>query len=180
MVKLLELEKQRVRSAVTEVGEGAKVESMSVDVKRSEEEQVEGKEESADEEGTLESLLIDDTAEMVADIRYTIHEDVYNEIHYTLRGGLALRPPKEPNGQPIPRTITLLQTPQDGAIEFLDSVVETVAQDVGADLIRLDAQISQRPCPTSLERIWLGTPLRSQHLAMKPQESPENCKTTQT
>ena len=40
MVKLLELEKQRVRSAVTEVGEGAKVESMSVDVKRSEEEQV--------------------------------------------------------------------------------------------------------------------------------------------
>lgn len=78
--------------------------------------------------------------ERAADIRYTIHEDVYNEIQHTLRGGLSLRPPQEPNGQPIPRTITLLQTPQDGAMEFLDNVVETVAQDLDADLIRLNAQ----------------------------------------
>ncbi len=72
--------------------------------------------------------------------RYSIHVDIYKEILATIRAGFALRPPKGSASQSILRPITLLQCPKDGGTFYLDSVVETVASKVDADLVRLDAQ----------------------------------------
>jgi len=72
--------------------------------------------------------------------KYSIHVDVYREILATLRAGLSLRPPKNAANLPVPRPVTLLQCPKDGGSYYLDSVVETIASKLEADLIRLDAQ----------------------------------------
>lgn len=71
--------------------------------------------------------------------KYTIHVDVYREIISAVRSGLTLRPPRNIPTTSIPRPVTLLQCPKDGGTLYLDSVVETVAQKLGADLVRLDA-----------------------------------------
>ncbi|KAH7357010.1 spastin [Rhexocercosporidium sp. MPI-PUGE-AT-0058] len=78
--------------------------------------------------------------ESMESAKYSIHVDVYREILATLRAGLSLRPPKDTANQPIPRPVTLLQCPKDGGSFYLDSIVETVASKLDADLIRLDAQ----------------------------------------
>jgi hypothetical protein len=73
------------------------------------------------------------------DAKYSIQVDVYKEILTALRAGLALRPPKNSENFNILRPITLLQCPKDGGSFYLDSIVETIATKLGADLIRLDA-----------------------------------------
>ncbi|CZT06681.1 hypothetical protein WAI453_006024 [Rhynchosporium graminicola] len=78
--------------------------------------------------------------ESVEAAKYSIHVDVYREILATLRAGLSLRPPTTGKDQPIPRPVTLLQCPKDGGSYFLDSVVETIASKLDADLIRVDSQ----------------------------------------
>ncbi|TVY75641.1 ATPase family AAA domain-containing protein [Lachnellula suecica] len=71
--------------------------------------------------------------------KYSIQVDVYKEIYSTMQAGLRLRPPRTPDGPSINRPITLLQCPKDGGESYLDSIVETVASKLGADLIRLDS-----------------------------------------
>ena len=70
--------------------------------------------------------------------KYSMHVDVYKEILSTLRAVLILRPPRNP--QSILRPITMLQCPKEGGTYYLDSVVETIASKLGADLVRIDAQ----------------------------------------
>jgi hypothetical protein len=74
------------------------------------------------------------------DAKYSMQVDVYKEILSALRAGLVLRPPKNSDIPNINRPITLLQCPKDGGAFYLDSVVETIATKLGADLVRLDAQ----------------------------------------
>jgi SpoVK/Ycf46/Vps4 family AAA+-type ATPase len=71
--------------------------------------------------------------------KYSMHVDIYREILSALRAALALRPPKN-STLPVPRPVTVLQCPRDGGTYYLDSIVETIATKLGADLIRLDAQ----------------------------------------
>ena len=71
--------------------------------------------------------------------RYSIHVDVYKEIFATLKAGLALRPPRH-TSKTIIRPHTVLHCPKNGTTGYLDSIVETVAMKLGADLIRLDTQ----------------------------------------
>ncbi|RFU29372.1 hypothetical protein B7463_g6975, partial [Scytalidium lignicola] len=78
--------------------------------------------------------------ESTRNAKYTIHVDIYNEILCSLRAGLFLRPPTNIDSQSITRPILLLQCPKDGGTYYLDSVVETTAEKLGADLVRLDAQ----------------------------------------
>lgn len=84
--------------------------------------------------------IVECDLESTKDAKYSIHVDVYMEILAALRAGLALRPPKNSANQQIPRAVTVLQCPKDGGTFYLDSVVETLAKKLGADLIRLDAQ----------------------------------------
>lgn len=72
--------------------------------------------------------------------RYSIHVDIYKEILVTLKAALTLRPPKRASIGTLSRPITHLQCPKDGGTYYLDSVVETVASKLNADLIRIDAQ----------------------------------------
>lgn len=73
------------------------------------------------------------------DAKYSIHADVYKEILATVKAGLALRPPRNTN-RTVLRPHTVLQCPKDGTTYYLDSIVETIATKLGADLVRLDAQ----------------------------------------
>ncbi|KAE9375752.1 hypothetical protein N431DRAFT_370578 [Stipitochalara longipes BDJ] len=72
--------------------------------------------------------------------KYGINFDIFQELAATLRAGLALRPPKNSNSNPIPRPITVLQCPADGGSYYLDAIVEKISEQLGADLIRLDSQ----------------------------------------
>jgi SpoVK/Ycf46/Vps4 family AAA+-type ATPase len=72
--------------------------------------------------------------------KYSIHADIYKEILANIRAGLILKAPKGYSVQALKRPFTVLQCPKDGGTLFLDSVVETVAAQCEADLIRLDAQ----------------------------------------
>ncbi|TVY90075.1 Protein MSP1 [Lachnellula willkommii] len=91
--------------------------------------------------------------------KYSMHVDVYKEILSSLRAGLSLRPPKDSENLNILRPITLLQCPKDGGDFYLDSVVETIATKLGADVIRLDAQdIAQIVGPYVDENVaWTGS-----------------------
>ncbi|RDL40310.1 p-loop containing nucleoside triphosphate hydrolase [Venustampulla echinocandica] len=72
--------------------------------------------------------------------RYSMNSAVYREIISSLRAGLSLRAPKGSENQSITRPITVLHCPKDGGSYYLDSVVETAAVQLQADLICLDAQ----------------------------------------
>ena len=71
--------------------------------------------------------------------KYSMHVDIFNEIHATLNAGLALRPPRAP-GNSVVRTHTLLQCPKEGGSLFLDTIVETMAKKLGTDLIQISPQ----------------------------------------
>ncbi|RDW82370.1 hypothetical protein BP6252_03482 [Coleophoma cylindrospora] len=75
-----------------------------------------------------------------SEAKYSIHVDVYKEILAFIKAGLILRPPPNIDGKDIRRPILLLQCPKDGGTYYLDSVVETIATKLEADLVRLDAQ----------------------------------------
>jgi SpoVK/Ycf46/Vps4 family AAA+-type ATPase len=72
--------------------------------------------------------------------KYSMHVHVYKEILSTLRAGLTLNPPRNTGTKTLVRPITVLQCPKDGGSYYLDSVVETIAGKLNADLVRLDAQ----------------------------------------
>lgn len=72
--------------------------------------------------------------------KYSMHVHVYKEILTSLRAMLALRPPRNTGNASLSRPITVLQCPKDGGTYYLDTIVETIASKLGADLVRLDAQ----------------------------------------
>ena len=75
------------------------------------------------------------------DAKYTLNVDVYLEILAAVRAGLTLRPnPSYADKKHIPRPVTVLQCPKDGGTYFLDSILETIATKVEADLVSIDAQ----------------------------------------
>ncbi|KAK2627573.1 hypothetical protein QTJ16_003539 [Diplocarpon rosae] len=78
--------------------------------------------------------------ETTAAAKYSVQVDVYREILATLRAGLALRPPKSTTNNTLLRPVTFLQCPKDGGSYFLDTIIETIASKLDADLIRLNAQ----------------------------------------
>jgi hypothetical protein len=79
-----------------------------------------------------------ESAPRPAESRYAIKDEIYQEILSTLRAGLALAPPK--SSYRTSRPISVLQCPRDGGSYYLDAIVDKVAEDLGADLIRLDSQ----------------------------------------
>ena len=70
--------------------------------------------------------------------KYIINVDVYREIMSATRSGLTLRPPRNIPMISIPRPLLHLQCPKEDGTLYLDSVVDTVAGKLGADVIRLD------------------------------------------
>lgn len=72
--------------------------------------------------------------------RYWLDEPVWKEIQTHVQAGLML--PKAPflNSFAAMKSNCLLHFPKEGGIYCLDAVVESVAADVGADLVRIDVQ----------------------------------------
>jgi len=69
--------------------------------------------------------------------RYHIHADVYKEISSSIQASLSLRPSKGVTEKNIPRPALVLHCPKDGGTFYLDAVVEKLAVEAGADLIRV-------------------------------------------
>lgn len=72
--------------------------------------------------------------------RYQLHQSIWNEILANIRSSLSLPTSTYSDNFAAQKVHILLQSPKDGGIYFLDSVVEKAALATGADLIRLDAQ----------------------------------------
>lgn len=76
---------------------------------------------------------------VVDDAKYSINVNIYRETLSTFKAELAFRPP--PNIEKnITRPVTVLHCPKNEGTLYLNSVVETVAEGLRADVIRLDAQ----------------------------------------
>jgi SpoVK/Ycf46/Vps4 family AAA+-type ATPase len=93
-------------------------------------------------EGTPKALqtegILEDDVPAIQNAKYTIHIDIYREILSAIKAGLILRPPRNIPMNSIPRPLTHLQCPKDGGTFYLDAVVETIAEKLGADVVRLD------------------------------------------
>lgn len=78
--------------------------------------------------------------EPVAKERYQLHESVWKEITTNIRTGLLL--PKGAFADSLASTKShyLLHLPKEGGLYFLDAATEKLAEEVGADLIRIDVQ----------------------------------------
>lgn len=117
-----------------------------------------------EEDGTLKAeaerqslALVECGLPPLKDAKYTLHVDIYQEILSSLKAALSLRPPR--TGKTIQRPVTLLQCPKEGGTYYLDSIVETIATKLGADLVRMDAQdIAQIVGPYVDENLaWTGS-----------------------
>lgn len=93
-----------------------------------------------------EKVLSEDVKRQLEDLeeekkhRYWLDEPVWKEIQTHVQAGLML--PKAPflNSFAAMKSNCLLHFPKEGGIYCLDAVVESVAADAGADLVRIDAQ----------------------------------------
>jgi len=72
------------------------------------------------------------------DDRYSIHVNVYGELISNINAVLSLRPPPGVESKEILRPDILLQCPKHDGIAFMNQVVDTVAYDLKADIVRLD------------------------------------------
>lgn len=76
---------------------------------------------------------------IVEGAKYSINANIYREALSTLKAELAFRPPPSIERN-ITRPVTVLHCPKSEGTLYLNSVVETIAEGLGADVIRLDAQ----------------------------------------
>lgn len=81
-----------------------------------------------------------DAESLAAAPRYQLHQSIWKEVLANIRSGLSLPPSVYSENFAAQKVHVLLQCPRDGGIYFLDAVVEQAAREIGADLLRLDAQ----------------------------------------
>ena len=92
-------------------------------------------------ETVAEESIVEDVKETPAPThRYQIHEPVWEEILSTVRTGLLLPKGAFVDGLASTKSHCLLFLPKDGGLYYLDAVAEKLAVEVGADLVRIDAQ----------------------------------------
>lgn len=86
----------------------------------------------------LQATAADATLDYDRSGRYSIHVNVYGELLSSINTVLSLRPPKGVEPKEILRPDILLQCPKHDGIAFMNQVVDTVAYDLKADIVRLD------------------------------------------
>ncbi|KAL7270349.1 hypothetical protein RUND412_006953 [Rhizina undulata] len=104
-------------------------------VRRFGEEKKEGKESVVSSESEAIVKALDYRGE-----RYQMHENVWKEIVAHVRAGLILPKSSFLDSFAALKSHCLLHFPKEGGVYYLDAVTEKVAAEVGADLVRIDAQ----------------------------------------
>ncbi|KAH8589695.1 hypothetical protein B0O99DRAFT_692256 [Bisporella sp. PMI_857] len=97
---------------------------------------------SKDEGTTQDTLRRNNMLELLSvkdDRKYLLPLEVFLEVRATIKAGLVLRPPPVTRN-PVVRTHTVLQCPNEGGMYYLDSIVHLIAHEFEADVISLDAQ----------------------------------------
>ncbi|RAK96263.1 ATP-binding protein [Aspergillus ibericus CBS 121593] len=94
--------------------------------------------------------------------RYALTEALWEELCASARAGLRLPPTKYAQEPSARKSHLVLQYPGTDGILFLDAVVKRLAQELGADLVTLNAQdIAQLCSEQDLADIGTTTPIRS-------------------
>jgi len=106
-----------------------------------------------------------------ASTRYLLEENLWREIVATLRAGLASPKRFSSHSLAVMKSHCILHSPVGGSVYQLDAIVNRVAQDVGADVIRID--------PLDLEEL-LGESVGDSRLGWYtlPYDPPGSSKTT--
>lgn len=99
-----------------------------------------GKAESEEELETNEVKQLLEEIRAEKKYRYWVDDVVWKEIITHVQAGLMLPKATYLDSFASMKSNCLLHFPKEGGIYFLDAVVEAVASDVGADLVRIDAQ----------------------------------------
>ncbi|PUU74159.1 hypothetical protein B9Z19DRAFT_1093546 [Tuber borchii] len=90
-------------------------------------------------------------------IRYLLEENVWREIVATLRAGLTSPKRLSSHSLAAMKSHCVLHTPVGGSVYQLDAIVNKVAQDVGADVIRIDPLDLEELLGESVGDSLLGT-----------------------
>ncbi|KAE8349354.1 hypothetical protein BDV28DRAFT_141412 [Aspergillus coremiiformis] len=94
--------------------------------------------------------------------RYALTEALWEELCASARAGLRLPPVKYAKEPSARKSHLVLQYPGADGIVFLDAVVKRLAQELGADVVTLNAQdIAQLCSEQDLEDIGTSSPIRS-------------------
>ncbi|PLB55722.1 AAA-domain-containing protein [Aspergillus steynii IBT 23096] len=94
--------------------------------------------------------------------RYALTEALWQELCASARAGLRLPPAKYAAEPSARKSHLVLQYPGHDGILFLDAVVKRLAQELGADLVTLNAQdIAQLCSEQDLESVGTTSPIRS-------------------
>ncbi|PYI07640.1 mitochondrial AAA ATPase [Aspergillus sclerotiicarbonarius CBS 121057] len=94
--------------------------------------------------------------------RYALTEALWEELCASARAGLRLPPTKYAQEPSARKSHLVLQYPGTDGILFLDAVVKRLAQEVGADLVTLNAQdIAQLCSEQDLADVGTTSPIRS-------------------
>ncbi|PWY89575.1 spastin [Aspergillus sclerotioniger CBS 115572] len=94
--------------------------------------------------------------------RYALTDALWEELCASARAGLRLPPTKYAQEPSARKSHLVLQYPGTDGILFLDAVVKRVAQELGADLVTLNAQdIAQLCSEQDLADVGTTTPIRS-------------------
>jgi len=101
-----------------------------------------GSESTTGETAAIEkgSVKVGSGTEAMPKERYRLHESVWKEISAYVQTGLLLPKGAFADGVAATKSHCILHLPKEGGLYYLDAVTEKVAAEVGADLIRIDAQ----------------------------------------
>jgi len=86
------------------------------------------------------AVHLESTKILLRSNRYQAQYDIWLEVRAHVAAGLQLPSAQYANSFPATKPHLVLHCPEDGGIFFLDAVVESVASDIGADLLCLDPQ----------------------------------------
>lgn len=117
-----------------------KVDNKEAPTKTKETEKAEGKEATASSEPQDTAKNSDPSSKTDEPEKYRLHQSVWNELLVHVYGGLMLPKASFVNSLAATKSHTILHYPKNGGLYFLDAVAEKVAAEVGATLIRIDAQ----------------------------------------
>ena len=115
-------------------------------------------------EGTIQGDEAEISSPSPTVARYKVDRHIYDEIHALVLAGLRAGGLPRQEDLSISKPHIVLQSPKAGGAAFLTSLAQTIADDVGADVIKVDAQDIAEIAATLPDSPELGhssAPLRS-------------------
>ncbi|OJD31848.1 mitochondrial aaa [Diplodia corticola] len=88
----------------------------------------------------VDKLYAGKIQDLTPELDKSLHVSLYLEVFASISGSLATAKPELASSFPSAKSNLLLHSPQDGGIARLDQLIEDVAADLQADVVKLDSQ----------------------------------------